>query len=52
MYLKLTHRPIEQSVKGKATPESFLGKAVKEFGASRILWGSNFPAAPSRRCRN
>jgi L-fuconolactonase len=45
LYLKLTHRPIEQSVKGKATPETFFGKAVSEFGAGRICWGSNFPAA-------
>jgi predicted TIM-barrel fold metal-dependent hydrolase len=45
VYLKLTHRPIEQSVKGKSTPEAFLGKAIKEFGASRVCWGSNFPAA-------
>jgi predicted TIM-barrel fold metal-dependent hydrolase len=45
VYLKLTHRPIEQSVKGKSTPEAFLGKAVAEFGAKRICWGSNFPAA-------
>lgn len=46
VYLKVTHRPIEQSMKGKATPETFLGKAVKEFGADRMMWGSNFPAAP------
>jgi predicted TIM-barrel fold metal-dependent hydrolase len=45
VHLKLTHRPIEASMKGNATPEAFLGRAVKEFGASRILWGSNFPAA-------
>ena len=45
LYLKLTHRPIEESMKGRATPEAFLGRAVKEFGANRILWGSNFPAA-------
>jgi predicted TIM-barrel fold metal-dependent hydrolase len=45
VYLKLTHRPIEQSVKGRSTPELFLGKAVKEFGVSRLCWGSNFPAA-------
>ncbi len=45
IYLKLTHRPIEAAMKGKATPESYLGKAVREFGASRIIWGSNFPAA-------
>jgi L-fuconolactonase len=45
VYLKLTHRPIEQSVKGKSTPKAFLGKAINEFGASRVAWGSNFPAA-------
>jgi L-fuconolactonase len=45
VYLKLTHRPIEQSVKGKSTPQAFLGKAIGEFGADRVCWGSNFPAA-------
>ena len=45
VYLKLTHRPIEQSVKGASTPKAFLGKAVAEFGTSRVCWGSNFPAA-------
>jgi predicted TIM-barrel fold metal-dependent hydrolase len=44
--LKITHRPIEQAVKGKSTPQAFLGKAVSEFGANRLIWGSNFPAAP------
>jgi predicted TIM-barrel fold metal-dependent hydrolase len=48
VYLKLTHRPIEQSVKGKATPEAFFGRAVAEFGAERMMWGSNFPAAKPR----
>jgi predicted TIM-barrel fold metal-dependent hydrolase len=45
VYLKLTHRPIEQSVKGASTPAKFLGKAIAEFGANRVCWGSNFPAA-------
>ena len=45
VYLKLTHRPIEQSMLGKSTPEKFFGHAVQQFGAQRILWGSNFPAA-------
>ena len=44
--LKITHRPIEQAEKGKSTPQAFLGKAVSEFGANRLIWGSNFPAAP------
>ena len=30
---------------GKATPETFFGRLVSEFGASRIAWGSNFPAS-------
>ena len=46
LYLKLTHRPLEQSVKGKASPETFFGKVVQEFGTNRVVWGSNFPAAP------
>ena len=33
-------------MKGKATPESSSARSVKEFGANRIIWGSNFPAAP------
>jgi L-fuconolactonase len=44
--LKITHRPLEQAVKGQSTPQAFLGHAVKEFGANRLIWGSNFPAAP------
>lgn len=45
VYLKLTSRNIVDARKGKATPESFFGRLVKEFGASRIAWGSNFPAS-------
>src|SRR5258705_3566339 len=40
VHLKLTHRPIEQSVKGKSTPQAFLGQAVSELGAERICSGS------------
>jgi len=28
---------------GKGTPETFFGKMIDTFGASRIAWGSNFP---------
>lgn len=45
LYLKLTTHNIRESAQGKATPESFLRKAVDTFGASRIAWGSNFPAS-------
>jgi L-fuconolactonase len=45
VYLKVTERNLVGATKGKATPESFLGKLVGEFGANRIAWGSNFPAS-------
>ena len=45
VYLKLTSRNVEESRKGKATPKTFFGRLVKEFGASRIAWGSNYPAS-------
>ena len=45
VYLKLTHRPIEASAKGAGSNETIFRRVVDEFGASRILWGSNFPAA-------
>jgi L-fuconolactonase len=43
VYLKIT--PINVSPKswGKGTPETFFGKMIDAFGASRIAWGSNFP---------
>jgi predicted TIM-barrel fold metal-dependent hydrolase len=44
VFLKVT--PVNVDVKewGKATPETFFGAVIKTFGASRIAWGSNFPA--------
>ena len=45
VYLKVTHRSFEESRNGRASPETFFARLVEEFGASRIAWGSNFPAA-------
>lgn len=45
VYLKLTSRNVEDASRGKATPATFFGRLVKEFGASRIAWGSNYPAS-------
>ena len=44
VYLKLTSNSVIDAKKGKATPATFFGKLVAAFGASRIAWGSNFPA--------
>jgi predicted TIM-barrel fold metal-dependent hydrolase len=45
VHLKLTSRNTAESQVGQATPETFFGRVVKEFGADRIAWGSNFPAS-------
>ena len=45
LYLKLTTHNVRESRAGKATPESFFARVAGEFGASRIAWGSNFPAS-------
>lgn len=43
VYLKITPVNWEPKSWGKAVPDSFFGKVVDVFGASRIAWGSNFP---------
>jgi predicted TIM-barrel fold metal-dependent hydrolase len=45
VYLKVTHRNFEEARNGRATPETFFARLVEEFGANRIAWGSNYPAA-------
>jgi predicted TIM-barrel fold metal-dependent hydrolase len=45
LYLKLTTHNVRESRRGRATPESFFGRLVEKFGASRIAWGSNYPAS-------
>jgi L-fuconolactonase len=44
VFLKVTPVNVEPKDWGKATPESFFGEVIKVFGASRLAWGSNFPA--------
>jgi L-fuconolactonase len=46
IYLKVTPRIMGDSIKGKATPETFFSKLAELFGARRLAWGSNFPTSP------
>lgn len=46
IYLKLTPRIMDDSRKGKASPETLFPKLVETFGARRLAWGSNFPTSP------
>jgi predicted TIM-barrel fold metal-dependent hydrolase len=45
VYLKLTNRTLTAATVGKSTPQDFLARVIQTFGAGRIAWGSNFPAA-------
>jgi predicted TIM-barrel fold metal-dependent hydrolase len=45
VYVKITERNCVGASTGNATPETFFGRLVSAFGASRIAWGSNFPAS-------
>lgn len=44
VYLKVTTQNIRAFRTGKGTPETFFPLLVGKFGASRIVWGSNYPA--------
>jgi L-fuconolactonase len=43
VYLKITPVNVTPKSWGKGTADTFFGKVVDTFGASRIAWGSNFP---------
>lgn len=43
--LKLTNRTIAEAARGASTPGAFFPLVLEAFGAHRIAWGSNFPAA-------
>jgi L-fuconolactonase len=45
VHLKLTNRTIAAAGEGVSTAATFIPYVVNAFGAERILWGSNFPAA-------
>ncbi|MDX3904960.1 MAG: amidohydrolase family protein [Pigmentiphaga sp.] len=45
LFFKLTTHNVREAKQGAATQASFLRCVVDVFGASRIAWGSNFPAS-------
>jgi L-fuconolactonase len=45
LHLKLTHRNLERLRDAGERAGDFLGPVVEAFGADRIAWGSNCPAA-------
>ena len=46
IYFKLTPRIFGDLKKEKASADTFFPAVVREFGAQRLAWGSNFPTSP------
>ena len=45
LFLKLTTHNVRDARHGKATPQGFFARVIEAFGASRVAWGSNYPAS-------
>ncbi|MFE7170356.1 amidohydrolase family protein [Streptomyces sp. NPDC057616] len=45
VHLKLTHRALSAAEQGASVPAEFVADLVAAYGANRVAWGSNFPAA-------
>ncbi|MGE3844324.1 MAG: amidohydrolase [Vicinamibacterales bacterium] len=45
VHLKLTNRTVREAARGASTADVFFPRLIAAFGAHRIAWGSNFPAA-------
>ncbi|MBF9033052.1 amidohydrolase family protein [Rhodobacterales bacterium HKCCE2091] len=45
VHVKMTVRNIDRAETGASTLADFMAHLVATFGASRVAWGSNFPAA-------
>ncbi|KAA9165854.1 amidohydrolase [Amycolatopsis acidicola] len=45
VHLKLTNRTLAAAATGESTPADFLEHLLSVYGAGRVAWGSNFPAA-------
>lgn len=50
--IKVTPRTFDKVREGKADAETFFAKLVGAFGASRLAWGSNFPASDGKMSTN
>jgi L-fuconolactonase len=45
LYVKVTHRTLEALIDHECWSSAFFNILIERFGANRIAWGSNFPAA-------
>jgi predicted TIM-barrel fold metal-dependent hydrolase len=48
LYLKFSTETLYAARRGCSTPKEFFSRLIEQFGARRIMWGSNFPATHDR----
>ncbi len=48
LYLKFSTETLYAARRGRSTPKEFFSRLLERFGATRIMWGSNFPATHDR----
>jgi predicted TIM-barrel fold metal-dependent hydrolase len=45
LYLKCSENNIRSAESGASTSRDFFSTLIRDFGANRIMWGSNYPAS-------
>jgi predicted TIM-barrel fold metal-dependent hydrolase len=48
LYLKFSSVNLYAAARGKSNARKFFSRLLDRFGASRMMWGSNFPATNDR----
>jgi predicted TIM-barrel fold metal-dependent hydrolase len=52
LYLKFSSVNLYAARRGKSTSREFFTRLIDRFGASRLMWGSNFPATYDRSLKD
>jgi L-fuconolactonase len=52
LYLKFSSVSLYAARRGKSTPKEFFTQLIDRFGASRLMWGSIFPATYDRSLKD
>ncbi len=52
LFLKFSTETLYAARRGKSTPRHFFARLIDQFGATRIMWGSNYPATYDRSLKD
>lgn len=52
LYLKFSSVSLDEARSGKSSPKQLFTRLIDRFGATRLMWGSNFPATHDRSLKD